>query len=87
MMCKITDTFIIEKVPPVKISFSYYRESYGSILLKFNVNDNGVAQDIEVAAQCPRRALIKNARRALLKYKFKKSEIDKLYEGMVVIQF
>lgn len=87
LLIRITDKFIIEKFPPVKVTFHYYRESYGKVLLRFNVNDNGVAQDIEIAAQCPHRAFVKYAKNTLLKYKFKKSEIDKLYEGMVVIQF
>ncbi len=78
---------IVFQVEPPEVEFYIYKDSYGSVLLTFKVDDKGSAQNIAVKSECPRRVLAKYSKDTLKKYRFQKADSGAEYLGAIVITF
>lgn len=82
-----TKSLIVFQAVPPEVEFYTFEESYGSVLLTFNVDDKGIVQNVVVESECPRRVFTKLSKDTLNQFEFQKAQPGATYSAAVVITF
>jgi hypothetical protein len=73
--------------PSPEVEFYTHEDSYGGVLLTFDVNDKGRAENLIIVSECPRRVFAKLSKETLKKYKFQKAGAGTSYPAAAIITF
>ncbi|MCO7191311.1 MULTISPECIES: hypothetical protein [unclassified Pseudoalteromonas] len=78
---------VIYVEPSPEVEFYMHKDSYGGVLLTFDVNDKGWSENLVIVSECPRRVFTKLSKEILKKYKFQKARVGTSYSAAVIITF
>lgn len=78
---------VIYSEPSPEVEFYTRKDSYGGVLLTFDVNDKGWPENLVIVSECPRRVFTKWSKETLKKYKFQKARVGTSYSAAVIITF
>ena len=78
---------VIYREPSPEVEFYTHKDSYGGVLLTFDVNDKGWPENLVIVSECPRRVFAKLSKETLKKYKFQKAGAGTSYPAAAIITF